>query len=181
MPPHGRGTPPADKFALERGPEVAKTVSEELDPEDPFNQLIGILCNVRVDWEIKRRTLSKIGKLVDVLVDGKLPEKVADCITNPDENRKQEVELRQLQEEVNMLKVEIFTLREDMATTREMADETQKVMTLVKATFEEIGTAVAKAKLFDEGVLKEKKLSGSRMVRILTDFAEQMDAAMVGA
>jgi hypothetical protein len=52
------------------------------------------------------------------------------------------------------------------------------MMEQVKATFGETGTALTKAKLFDEQVHKEKKLSGSRMVRILNDFAEQVEAAM---
>jgi hypothetical protein len=52
------------------------------------------------------------------------------------------------------------------------------MMEQVKATFGETGTALTKAKLFDERVHEEKKLSGSRMVRILNDFAEQVEAAM---
>ncbi len=48
----------------------------------------------------------------------------------------------------------------------------------MKATFGETRTALTKAKLFDERVHEEKKLSGSRMVRILNDFAEQVEAAM---
>ena len=48
----------------------------------------------------------------------------------------------------------------------------------MKATFGETGMAVAKAKLFDEKVHDEKKPSSSRMVRILTDFAEQVEDAM---
>ncbi len=46
------------------------------------------------------------------------------------------------------------------------------MMEQVKATFGETETALTKAKLFDEWVHEEKKLSGSRMVRILNGFAE---------
>ncbi len=54
MPPHKRGVPSGrDKSTLEERSEVEKTVSgEDTDPEDPFNNLIGILYNMRADWEV---------------------------------------------------------------------------------------------------------------------------------
>lgn len=68
-----------------------------------------------------------------------------------------------------------------MTATREMAKESRKIAERVKTTFGETGTAVTKAKLFDEKMHEEKKLSGSRMVRILNDFAKQVEAAMTEA
>ena len=167
-PPSGRGTPPTPNKASPRpegrpegrpersprGQPVGKaSCSEGTDPEDPFSQLITILCNVRADWEVKKIVLSDIGKLVDAVPDSTLPAKVAECITNPEEIRKQEAEVRRLQEEADLLKTEIFTLKEDMTATREMADETRKVVGQVKATVGDTRMAAAKAKLFDEGVL----------------------------
>lgn len=101
-----------------------------------------------------------------------LPRKVADCITNPDESKKQEAEIWRLQEEVDSLKAKNFLLKEDMAATQKMAEKTQKVAAMVKATFGETGTTIAKAKLLDEDVLRDKKLFVFRMVWILANFAE---------
>ncbi len=53
-----------------------------------------------------------------------------------------------------------------------MADESQKMVERVKVTFGKIGMAAAKAKLFNEKVYEENKPSGSRIVRILSDFAK---------
>ncbi len=53
-----------------------------------------------------------------------------------------------------------------------MANEAQKMVEWVKATFGVIRVVAAKAKLFDEKVHDDKKPSSSQMVRILTDFAE---------
>ena len=182
-PPNKRGTPSGrDKMAPEERPEVEKTVSEEEpDSQDPFANLITILCNVRADWEIKKRMLVAIGKLVDAPADSRLIDKVADCITNPVEARKQEQEIRQLKEEVAVLKAEISAFKKDVTSTREMAEETRKIAEQVKGTLGQPGMAVTKARLFDEKVLEEKKLSGSRMVQILTDFAEQVETAMTDA
>ena len=160
---------------------MEKIVSEESDPEDPFNNLIAILCNVRADWEVKRRILSTVGKLVDAPPDSLLPEKVAECITNPVEIRRQEEEIWKLREEVETLKAELFAWKEDATATREMAEETRRIVEQVKATLGESGMAASKAKLFDEEMHKEKKLSGSRMVWILSDFAEQVEGTMVEA
>ncbi len=178
-PPFQRGMPSGqDKSAPEERPEVEKSVSEEdTDPSDPFSNLIGILCSVRADWEVKKRVLTEIGRLVDAPADSTLPGKVADCITNPAELQKSAAEIHRLQEEVDTLKAELFAFKENETATREMADETQKVAERIKATVGESGTALAKAKLFDEKVLEEKKLSGSRMIRILADFSGQVEAA----
>ena len=40
------------------------------------------------------------------------------------------------------------------------------------------GAAATKAKLFDDEVHKEKKLSGARIVRILMDYAERVETAV---
>ncbi len=71
-------------------------MSEELDPDDPFNPLVKILCDMRADWELKRRILLAIEKLVGAPLDRELPEKVARCISNPIETQKQEAEIRRL-------------------------------------------------------------------------------------
>ena len=116
--------------------------------------------------------MSAIGKMVDAPPDSKLPEKVAGCISDPVEIQKQEEEIRRLQEEVDTLRAELFARKKDVTATREMAEETRKIAERVKATLGEPGMAATNAKLFDEEVHKEKKLSDSWIVRILTDFAE---------
>ena len=59
-----------------------------------------------------------------------------------------------------------------------MAEETRATAEQVKAALGDPGMVVAKAKLFDEKVHEEKKLSGSRIVRILDDYAERIEEAM---
>jgi len=145
---------------------------------DLFNHLIDIFCNIRADWEVKRRILSAIGKLVDAL---DLLEKVANCISDPAEIRKQEEEIRSLREEVGRLKAELLVMQDNLTATHEMAEETRKVAEQVKATFGETGTVVAKAKLFDERVQEKKKLSSTRIIWILTNFSEQVEATMMEA
>jgi hypothetical protein len=181
--PHGRGTPPVGpqtEGRPDKQPEVI-SVREELDSADPFTGLITILSDIRADWEVKKRTLVAIGTLVGADPDESLTGRVAECITNPDEIRRLEEEVRRQQEEVDRLKAEVLTFKDDMAVAKEMAEDTRKVAEQVKATFGETGMVAAKAKLFDEGVLQDKKLSGSRIVRILGDFAEQVEALMVVA
>jgi hypothetical protein len=179
-PPNQRGTPPAgDRPDPEVRPEVEGAGSApESDPQDPFTQLIGTLCNIRADWEVKKRTLAEIGKLVDAPVDSKLPGKVAHCITDPGEYQRQETAIRKLQDEVDSLKEELFTFKENEAATRAMAEETRKLAEQVRATVGESGSALAKAKLFDEKVQEDKKISGSRVIRILTDFSEELELTM---
>jgi len=80
---------------------------------------------------------------------------------------------------VDTLKAELFAFKEDVIATWEMAEETRKIAKQVKATLGEPGVAITKAKLFDEKMHEEKKLSGSRIVRILSDFAKQVEAAMM--
>jgi len=163
-PPHKRGTPSGrDEPVPEGVPATVRSIpeEEETDPTDPFDNLITILSNVRADWEVKRRILASIGKLVDASADNKLVDKVAECITNPDESRKQEAEIFRLQEEVDLLKAKMFAFQEDMTATREMAEEARKVSEQVQATFGETGLAITKAKLFDKKMHEEKKLSRS--------------------
>lgn len=155
--PHGRGTPP--KPNPEAGPsrptgqpDVMMTASEEMDSTDPFTNLINILCNVQADWEVKRITLSKIGKLLDAAPDAQLPRRVADCITNPEKNRKQAAKVQRLQGEVDVLKAEISAFKEDKAAAQEMAVEMKMLVVQVKTTLGESGDAATKARLFDKGV-----------------------------
>jgi hypothetical protein len=103
---------------------------------------------------------------------------VASCISDPVKIRKQEEEIRRLQEEVDRVKAELLVLKENSAAACMMAEESHKIAERVKATFGETGTAATKAKLFDEKMHEEKKLSGSRMIRILSDFTEQVEAVM---
>ncbi len=70
------------------------------------------------------------------------------------------------------MKVELLVLKENFGVASSMAEEAQKMVEQVKATFRETEMAAAKAKLFDEKVHDKKKPFGSRMVRILTNFAE---------
>ena len=189
-PPDGRGTPPTPNKPSPKGEEKKKSIPEPVpgdratasgsDPEDPFTNLITILCNIRADWEVKKITLAEIGKLVDAPPDSLLPAKVAECITNPEENRKQEAELHRLQVELDALKAESIAFKDDMIATKEMAEETRKMAEKVKALFGESGMAAVKARLWDAEVLKDQKFSGTRIVRILGDFAEQVEVLMVG-
>jgi hypothetical protein len=48
----------------------------------------------------------------------------------------------------------------------------------VKATFGEPGESVAKAHLFDAKIQEERKISGSRVLRILSDYAERIEETM---
>lgn len=50
----------------------------------------------------------------------------------------------------------------------------------MKAAVEESGSTVTKARLFDEGVHQDRKISDLRMVGILTDFTEQVKKIMEG-
>ncbi len=75
-------------MAPKEKPEDEKTVLEESDLEDPFNPLVKILCDMRSDWEIKRRILLAIGKLVGAPPNRELLEKVANCISDPVESQK---------------------------------------------------------------------------------------------
>ena len=125
-------------------------------------------------------TLSEIGKLVGTKPGCTLVEKVAECITNPVEIRKLEAKASRLHEEVDTLKAKLFAIKEDITATKEMADEIKKVAGEVKVTFGESGSMAVKARMFDEGVLQDKKLSSARVVRILSDFAEQVETIMVG-
>ncbi len=84
-----------------------------------------------------------------------------------------EAEIRRLQAEVAALKLEAYGLKKDISATKEMADEVKKVADDVKATFGEPGSMAVQARLYDEGVLKDSKMSSTKMVRILGDFAEQ--------
>ncbi len=83
--PNKRGTPPSHNTPSPEGkPEEEKAV----DPEDPFQPLVKILCDIRMDWERKRRIVVAIGQLVGAAPDRELPEKVAGCISDPVEARK---------------------------------------------------------------------------------------------
>ncbi len=70
------------------------------------------------------------------------------------------------------MKTEILVHKENFAATKSIAEDARQMMEQVKVTFGETRTALTKAKLFDKRVHEEKKLSSSRMVRILNDFAE---------
>ncbi len=70
------------------------------------------------------------------------------------------------------MKTKLLVVKENFVATHSMAEEAQKMVEQVKATFGETRMAAAKAKLFDEKVHDKKKPSNSQMVRILTDFAK---------
>ena len=80
-----------------------------------------------------------------------------------------------------MMKATLFATKEDIATTREMAASVRKVTEEIRTTLGAIGSVTVKARLIDEEVLKDKKLSGSRMVKILTLFSEQVEGLLSGA
>lgn len=117
-PVNQRGTPPGlDRITPKDKPESSRARSR-----DPFEELIDILAGVRADWTVKRTTLEAIGALVNAAPDSQLPERVGQCITNPEEIRKLQAESQRMQEEVDALKAEAFTIRENAAATREMAE-----------------------------------------------------------
>ena len=147
-------------------------------PDDRFEQLIHILCEVRADCEIKKKVLDEIGALVGAKPDSNLSGKVAECIANPDEFRKMEEMNRKLQAELDASKSDLFILKENAAATADMVAEARRLTEQVRIVFGEHGSTAVRAKLFDEGVQKEGKISGSRVIRILTDFAEQVEKTL---
>jgi hypothetical protein len=44
---------------------------------------VKVLCDIRMDWERKRRIVVAIGQLVGATPNRELPKKVASCISNP--------------------------------------------------------------------------------------------------
>jgi len=179
-----RGTPPR-KYTPEtkRTPVVMKTGAPgaSSSSSDPFEQLIDVICGIRADWEIKRQILKAIGSLVGSPEEKDLAETVAGCLADPVETRKHEAEILRLQGEAEKMKAELATVRANTEVAKEMVAETRKLAEQVKATFGEPGSAAAKAKLFDEKFLDESRPSGSRMVRILNDFSEQIEAMLATA
>ena len=142
---------------------------------DPFDELVGILCGIRADWEVKKRTLGEIAELIGAEPDSQLPRKVAESVINPEELRKMKEDSKRQHDEVDTLKAELFALLENATATKEMAEEMKKLAAEVKDVLGGPGAAVTKARLFEEEVHKDKKISGTRVVHILTDFEEQME------
>lgn len=178
-PTHRRRTPSGPSKEPKAGPETGGASSSRgTDPEDPFNQLITLLCHIRADCEIKKEMLVGIGGLVGAPVDSNLQQRVAECIVNPIEERRREEEGKALQSRADRLQTEVLLLQEELAATRGIATETRTAAELVRTSLGEPGAALAKARLFDEEVHKNPKLSGARMVRILTDYSEQLDEAV---
>lgn len=116
--------------------------------------------------------------MVGATSNEELIEKVARVIEDPEESQRLKTENAKLKEEADALKAELLVVKENSAATAEIAKETRRLAEQVKAVFGETGSAATKAKLFDEKVLEDKKVSGARMVRILSDFAEQVEGLM---
>lgn len=178
--PLGRGTPPKRWDGVEQGPETIP-VTMKGSSEDPFPPMVNALGNIRADWEVKRRLLVTIARLVGALVNKELSKKVAEKIADPVEMKNREAEVRQLKEEVTRLMVENDAVKERMNAMQGVADETEKVAKEVKAIIGDPGSAVIKAKLLDAGLLQDKKVSGTKIVRILEDYTKQVEDAMSGA
>ena len=142
--------------------------------KDPFENLVRILGGIRADWVVKKRLLDEIGALLGEDPDRNLPTKVAECITNPEEIRRLQAESNRLQVEADTLRAEVTVLKDNAAAMREMAEEVRRLAAEVKT-----GSVSTRARLFDEGVHEEKKLSGGRIIRILTDFSEQIEKLLV--
>ena len=147
---------------------------EPEDPNDPFNDLIEILSKIRADWEVKNLLLKRIAELVGAGPGGNLLKTVAECITNPDELKRMKESTKKVEEEAEVMRTELLALRENGAATREMANEAQKMVAEVKTILGEPGSAHLKARLYDEELHKEKKISGSRVMAIISDFEEQL-------
>jgi hypothetical protein len=157
-----------------RGKAAVEEYPDNMDERDPFTMLVRTVSEIRADWQIKATAMGKIAALVGGLPDRSLPVKVAECITNPDEIRKTEIEIARLKEDVEHLKMEISMYKNDMVSTRELADDVQRTAERVTNILGQSGEAVMKARLFDEKVHEDAKLSGTRIVRILNEYAEQL-------
>jgi len=145
---------------------------------DPFTPVMDAVTSLRLDWESKNQVLMEVASVVGVRPDRDLASKVAECIADPVELERMQVENRELREEVNRVKAELLLANEDAVATREIARHILTLAEKVKATLGDPGESVAKARLFDAKVHEERKISGSRVLRILTDCADRMEETM---
>ena len=65
-----------------------------------------------------------------------------------------------------------------MKAARSLQDETKATIKQMTLVVEASGDVMVKTKLFDEEVHKDQKLFGTRIARILVDFAKEMEDTM---
>lgn len=89
--------------------------------------------------------------------------------------------LREMDELVLRLRGDLLTTKKHLEASWEEAKAARVIQEETRAAIERMnevegtsGDALAKAALFDEEVHKEKKISGTRIARILADFASEL-------
>ena len=174
-PANTRGTPEGQEGVR---PEDRPSSSR---PPDLFEALIDILSEIRADWTVKRKVISEVAALVGGVPDDKLPERVGECITNPEEAKRLQAETTRMQIEVDRLQAEVVTLRDSATATKEMAGEAGRMVAEIKTVFGVTGEVSTRARLFQEEVHKENKISGTRLIRILTEFSDQVEKLLAEA
>jgi hypothetical protein len=136
---------------------------------DPVKPVFDALVDLKADLESKNQVLIDVATVIGARPDRNLAAKVAECIADPVELERQQVEIRELREELKEIKAELLLAREESAVTRGVARDLALVANRIKDTLGAPGEAVAKALLFDSKILEENKISGSRLVKIFSD------------
>ena len=80
--------------------------------------------------------------------------------------------------ENQLLKKDHEISQEEVKVAQLLQEDTRMAIDRMALVVASSGDAIAKARLFDEGVHKEQNVSRSRMARILADFANQLEASM---
>jgi len=157
-----------------------------------FGKLIHVMGEIQSRCVLRQTALASVASLVGGKVDSSLPEAVANCIHNPDEDRekearflKQSITLWEMDElmiklrgENQLLKKDRDISLEEVKAARILQEDTRTAINLMTSMVAVSGDAMAKAKLFDECVHREKKISKGRVAQILAEFAGQMEASL---
>ena len=195
------GTPKKVQFQTGSGQEgfgerkVADARASPMTPADLDNavgDLVRVMSLIKADWYVKNETLNQVAELVGGKALEQLPETVASRISDPEETRKAEerylqqtMTLREMDElvlslrgELQLTKNQLDASREEAKAARAVQEETRAAIDRMVESVGASGEARAKAVLFDEEMHKEKKLSGTRIARILADFASELEASL---
>jgi len=176
-PTEGRGKGPAP-VSPEREAQPEPAGPSEKKMVNAFDALLETLKVAKEEFETSGMAIHAIKKLVGAKPDLKLADlvtTVAECIRDPVEQAKQESHIRFLKGEIERMCMEVVRARDEGNRQRQMNCEIVRVAEKVRSTLGQPGDAVAKARLFDEKVHEDKKLSGSRIVRILADYSYQIE------
>jgi hypothetical protein len=176
--PQGKGKSPMPESPPKGKDPEPEPGSAEPESSDPFTTMIKILEISRDEWASKSCLLKEIAKLVGYVPGSDLAARVAECIQDPVETERLKEQNRNLIDEVDRLTIELLKTKDEAANNREIAMNVLKVSERIRATVGQPGEAVSKAKLFDAKVHEDKKLSGSRILRILSDFAERIEGVL---